>query len=250
MFGEFRWEVVVNWLPMLLKGVQVTILITSIAVAAGTVIGLCISLMRISKFKLLQWIGKAYVDFLRGTPLLVQIMLFHFGGPEVLRMMLGSVHNFFNVIGLEMMSQILPTTVAPFSVFFSGTLALSINSGAYIAEIFRAGIQSIERGQMEAARSLGMTYGQAMRYVVLPQAFKRSIPPLGNEFISLLKDSSLVSVISLQELMLTGRIMQARTFRPLETWLTVAFLYLILTMTISQFVSYLERRFGKSDRSE
>jgi polar amino acid transport system permease protein len=245
MFGEFRWELVADWMPMLLKGMQITMLITTIAVAVGTVIGLFVSLMRLSRFKLLQWLSKAYIDFLRGTPLLVQIMLVHFGGPEVLRIIVGLL----NSIGPVMLTQYLPEVKA-FSTFFSGTLALSINSGAYIAEIFRAGIQSIERGQMEAARSLGMTYGQAMRYVVLPQAFKRSIPPLGNEFIAMLKDSSLVSVISLQELMMTGRIMNARTFRPLETFLTVAFLYLLMTMTISQFVSYLERRFSKSDRSE
>ncbi|MDW7673952.1 MAG: amino acid ABC transporter permease [Bacillota bacterium] len=246
MFGEFRWEVVTAWLPMLWKGVQMTIMITTIAVAVGTIIGLVVSLLRLSHIKPIQWFGKAYVDFLRGTPLLVQIMLVHFGGPEVVRAVVGFLHS----VGPGFLTQFLPTEIRAFDAFFSGTLALSLNSGAYIAEIFRAGIQSIDRGQMEAARSLGMTFGQAMRYVVLPQAFKRSIPPLGNEFIAMLKDSSLVAIISVQELMMSGRIMQSRTFRPLETWLTVAFMYLVLTMTISQFVSYLERRFGKSDRSE
>jgi polar amino acid transport system permease protein len=137
-----------------------------------------------------------------------------------------------------------------FPAYLSGTIALSLNSGAYIAEIFRAGIQSIHRGQMEAARSLGMNYPQAMYYVILPQAFRRSIPPLGNEFIAMLKDSSLVSVISLQELMMSGRIMMGRSFKPFETWVTVALLYLVMTLTISQFVSYLERVYGKNDHGE
>jgi polar amino acid transport system permease protein len=227
---DFRWEIIANYMPLLLKGVVLTLQLTAISVAIGTVIGLFFSLLRVSRAKFLLWLSRAYIDFLRGTPLLVQIFLIHFGGPQFLRGLLGR-----------------PVTFAP---MLSAIIALSLNSGAYIAEIFRGGIQSIERGQMEAARSLGMSYGQAMRYVILPQAFKRSIPPLGNEFIALLKDSSLVSVISIQELTMTGRIIQGRTFRPLEGFVAVAFFYLIMTMTISQLVSYMERRFGKSDQSD
>ena len=140
--------------------------------------------------------------------------------------------------------------IKAFDRYFSGVVTLSINSGAYVAEIFRAGIQSIHHGQMEAARSLGMTYFQAMRYVILPQAFKRCIPPLGNEFIAMLKDSSLVSIISLQELMMTGRIIEGHYYRPFETYIVVALLYLFMTTTISQLVSYLERVFGKGDHSK
>ncbi|MBS4021354.1 MAG: amino acid ABC transporter permease [Dethiobacter sp.] len=227
---DFRWSVITNGLPLLYKGVSLTLQLTVIAVGIGTVIGLFVSLLRVSRFKPFIWFSKSYIDFLRGTPLLVQIFLVHLGGPQLFTELLGRQVTFH-----PMMSAI---------------IALSLNSGAYIAEIFRGGIQSIERGQMEAARSLGMTYGQAMRYVILPQAFKRSIPPLGNEFIAMLKDSSLVSVIALQELMMAGRIIAGRTFRPLETFTAIAVLYLIMTMTISQFVSYLERRFAKSDHSE
>lgn len=222
---NLQFNVVYEYLPLLLRGTVLTIQLTVVAVAIGTLIGLFISLFRLSHFKPLSIAARVYIDFFRGTPLLVQILLFHFGVPQLLGM------------------QAFPRIV-------SGIIALSLNSGAYIAEIFRAGIQSMHKGQMEAARSLGMTYPQAMRYVILPQAFKRSIPPLGNEFIAMLKDSSLVSVISLEELMMTGRIVVGRNYRPFETFITVAILYLVMTTTISQFVSYLERVFGKDDHGE
>ena len=119
--------------------------------------------------------------------------------------------------------------------------------GAYIAEIFRAGIQSIDRGQSEAARSLGMTHTQALRYVILPQAFKRVIPPLGNEFIALLKDSSLLSIIAIQELFYTGKIIVGRTYQPLPMYTAVALYYLVMTQLIAQWVAYMERRLGKND---
>ncbi len=222
---DFRFEVIMRYLPLLLQGMKLTFQLTITAVAIGTIIGLFVSLCRIASFKPAAWMAKGYVDFFRGTPLLVQIFLIHYGFPQLFGM-------------------------NAFPAYLSGIIALSLNSGAYIAEIFRAGIQSIHRGQMEAARSLGMNYAQAMFYIILPQAFKRCIPPLGNEFIAMLKDSSLVSVIALQELMMSGRIMQGRSYRPFETWVTVAMLYLVMTLTISQFVSYLERVFGKDDHGE
>lgn len=222
---DFRWGLIAKYFTMLLQGASLTVQLTIIAVGIGTVLGLVLSLFRIVNFKPVSLLSKAYVDFFRGTPLLVQILLIHAGVPALFG-------------------------ITSFPPIVSGITALSLNSGAYISEIFRAGILSIDRGQMEAARSLGMPYSKAMIYVVLPQAFKRSIPPLGNEFIAMLKDSSLVSVISLQELMMSGRVMQGRSYRPFETWITVAFFYLIMTLTISQLVSYLERRFGKNDNSK
>lgn len=222
---EFRWDVIQRYWPLLMSGLGLTIQLTVIAVSIGTVIGLIASLFRLSKVKPVGWLAKAYVDFFRGTPLLVQILLIHTGLPPLLG-------------------------IPPIPRMVSGIIALSLNSGAYIAEIFRAGILSIDRGQMEAARSLGMTYGQAMVNVILPQAFKRSVPPLGNEFIAMLKDSSLVSIISVQELMMTGKIIVGRSYRPFETWIVVALFYLAMTMTISQFVGYLERRLGRNDHSE
>lgn len=220
-----RFDDVFKYLPLLLQGTKITIQLTVVAVGCGTVIGLFVSLMRLSRFRPLSLFARCYTDFFRGTPLLTQILLFHYGIPPIL--------------GLN-----------SFPAYISASITLSLNSGAYIAEIFRAGIQSIHRGQMEAARSLGMTYGQAMRYIILPQAFKRSIPPLGNEFIAMLKDSSLVSVISMPELMMSGKIIVGREYNAFETFIVVAFIYLIMTTTISQFVSYLERVFGKDDHGE
>ncbi len=132
--------------------------------------------------------------------------------------------------------------------FIAAITACSVNSGAYVAEIFRAGIQSIDKGQMEAGRSLGMTWTQTMRFIILPQAFKRIIPPLGNEFIAMLKDSSLVSVIGFEELTRRGQLIIARTYGSFEIWLTVAFIYLVMTLTISRLVDYLERRYKIDDK--
>lgn len=216
-----RWEVVTSRMPILLHGAIITIELTVFAVAFGIVIGLLMSLLRLSKFKPLRFIAATYVDFFRGTPLLAQIYIIYFGLPAILGF--------------------------PLNTWVSGVIALSLNSGAYIAEIFRAGIQSIDKGQIEASRSLGMSYGQAMKLVILPQAFKRIIPPLGNEFIAMLKDSSLVSVISLQELMLTGRTIVGATYRPFEVYITIALIYLIMTFSISRLISYMERRLKTGD---
>ena len=165
--------------------------------------------------------AKIYVDCIRGTPLLIQIFIIYFALP--------------NIIGHRI------------DPFVAAVTACSLNSGAYIAEIFRGGIQSISQGQFRAGLSLGMTYGQTMRYIVLPQAFKRIIPPLGNEFIAMLKDSSLVSVIGFEELTRSGQLIIAETYGTLEIWTCVAIIYLTLTLTISRFVAALEKRFRKSD---
>ena len=129
----------------------------------------------------------------------------------------------------------------------AAVIVCSINSGAYVAEIFRAGIQSIEKGQMEAARSLGMTHNQAMRYIILPQALRRVIPPLGNEFIILLKDTSILAVIGVEELTRKGQLYVAVTFDSFRTYAVVALVYLIMTFTISRFVNWSERRLGVGD---
>lgn len=220
---EFRWELVIESLPILLKASVLTIELTTVSVLIGTLIGLIASLARLSGFTFLKWLAGAYVDFFRGTPLLVQIMIIHFGLP----LLFGYTPN----------------------AFISAVAALGINSGAYVAEIFRAGIQSIDKGQLEAAKALGMNYWQSMRYIILPQAFKISVPPLGNEFIALLKDSSLVTVIGLQELMTTGGLIVASKFRPFEIYITVAVIYLVMTKSISLLVAYLERRLKTSDQN-
>lgn len=219
---HFNFDLVVNSFPLLLVGAGVTIKITALSVALGVVIGLFVGIARISRIKLLRVLAAIYVDFFRGTPLLVQIFLVYFALPVITGQ---RVDPFVAAIG-----------------------SCGINSGAYVAEIFRAGIQSIDKGQMEAGRSLGMTWVQTMRYIIVPQAFKRVIPPLGNEFIALLKDSSLVSVIGFEELTRRGQLIIAKTYGSLEIWLSVAIIYLAMTLTISRFVAYLERRYKTDDR--
>lgn len=215
-----RWDFIEKIMPTLGKASILTLELTVVGIIIGIILGLIASLMRISRIKPLAILSKAYVDFFRGTPLLVQIMIIHY--------------------------IVLPAFGKP-NALLSGFTALGINSGAYVAEIFRAGIQSIDKGQMEAGRSLGMTWWQTMRHIILPQAFKVSIPPLGNEFIALLKDSSLVSVVAVQELMGAGRLIIGRTPRVTETWFSVAIIYLVLTSTISVFVNYTERRLRTGD---
>ena len=209
-------DLMVNSLPLLITGAGITIQITAISVGLGLIIGMFVGIARISNVRVLRWLAAIYIDFLRGTPLLVQIFLIYFALPVLLGQ-----------------------RVDP---FIAAITACGINSGAYIAEIFRAGIQAIDEGQMEAGRSLGMTWVQTMRYIIVPQAFKNIVPPLGNEFIALLKDSSLVSVIGFEELTRRGQLIIARTYGSLEIWISVALIYLVMTLTISRLVAYLEKR--------
>ena len=212
----FDMDLVFNSFPLLLVGAGVTIQITVLSTAIGFVIGLIVGVARISHVRLLRMLAEVYVEFFRGTPLLVQIFLFYFALPVL--------------------------TGQRIDPFIAAISACGINSGAYVAEIFRAGIQSVDDGQMEAGRSLGMTWLQTMRYIIVPQAFKRVIPPLGNEFIAMLKDSSLVSVIGFEELTRRGQLIIAKTYGSFEIWMSVAVIYLVMTLTISRFVAYLERR--------
>ena len=210
------FELIQRALPILLMGAGVTIEITAFSVAIGFFIGLFVGIARISQFKILQIMAAVYADCIRGTPLLVQIFLIYFALPMA--------------IGQR---------VEP---FIAAVAACGINSGAYVSEIFRAGIQAIDVGQMEAGRSLGLTWWQTMRFIILPQAFKNTLPPLGNEFIAMLKDSSLVSVIGFEELTRRGQLIIAQTYGSFEIWMTVAVLYLIMTMAISRIVAFLEKR--------
>ena len=220
---SFDFSLIWNSLPLLLAGAGVTIEITAIAVGLGFIFGLITSVCRLSGVKVLQVIAVCYVNIIRGTPMLVQIFLIYFALPMV--------------IGERI------------NPFVAAVAACSINSGAYVSEIFRAGIQSVDKGQMEAGRSLGVSWMQTMRYVILPQAFKRVIPPLGNEFISMTKETSLVSVIGFEELTRRGQLIIAKTYGSFEIWLTVAAIYLVMTLTIARLVSYLERRFATDDRN-
>lgn len=220
---SFDFSLIWNSLPLLLAGAGVTIEITAIAVGLGFIFGLIASVCRLSGVKILQVIAVCYVNIIRGTPMLVQIFLIYFALPMV--------------IGERI------------NPFVAAVAACSINSGAYVSEIFRAGIQSVDKGQMEAGRSLGLSWMQTMRYVIMPQAFKHVIPPLGNEFISMTKETSLVSVIGFEELTRRGQLIIAKTYGSFEIWLTVAAIYLVMTLTIARLVSYLERRFATDDRN-
>ena len=217
----FDMNLVVNSFPLLLIGAGVTIQITVLSTAIGFVIGLIVGVARISNLRVLRMLAEVYVEFFRGTPLLVQIFLFYFALPVI--------------------------TGQRIDPFIAAISACGIKSGAYVAEIFREGIQSVDDGQMEAGRSLGMTWLQTMRYIIVPQAFKRVIPPLGNEFIAMLKDSSLVSVIGFEELTRRGQLIIAKTYGSFEIWMSVAVIYLVMTLTISRFVAYLERRYRVHD---
>ena len=216
------FDLITRSLPLLLMGAGITIQITAISVGIGLLIGMFVGIARLSKAWIVKFAATIYVDFIRGTPLLVQIFIIYFALPLVLGQRIDP--------------------------FIAAITACGINSGAYVAEIFRAGIQSIDKGQMEAGRSLGMTWTQTMRFIILPQAFKRIIPPLGNEFIAMLKDSSLVSGIGFEELTRRGQLIIARTYGSFEIWITVAIIYLLMTLTISRFIDYLERRYKIDDK--
>lgn len=217
---KLDFSVLISSFPYLLQGAIMTIKITSLSVAVGIVIGIFGGLMRVSKNPILYWLSTVYVEVIRGTPLLVQIFIVYFGLPS---------------LGLRL------------TPYLSAVSALGINSGAYVSEIVRGGIQSISKGQMEAARSLGMSYTQAMRYVILPQALVRILPPLGNEFIALIKDSSLVSTIAIAELTRVGQQIITRTFQSFEIWTGVAIFYFIMTYIMSRIVRFLESRLAIND---
>jgi polar amino acid transport system permease protein len=209
---------------ILLLGLWMTLKVSLIAIFVGIFIGLVAGLCRISSNPALKWAAITYVELIRGSPLLVQIFIWYF--------VLGTLIN--TLLAQSGISQISP--------LWFGVTSLAFFAGAYVAEIVRAGIQSIHRGQMEAARSLGMSYPQAMLHIVLPQAFRRILPPLAGQFISLVKDSSLLGLIAIRELTKATREVVTTSLQPFELWFMCALLYLILTFSLSMFVQYLERR--------
>jgi polar amino acid transport system permease protein len=209
---------------ILLQGLWLTLKVSVIAIFFGILIGLFGGLARVSQNPCLRWLSITYIEFIRGSPLLVQIYLWYF--------VFGTILN--NLLAQLGMPQI--------SSLWYGVASLAIFAGAYVAEIVRAGIQSIGRGQTEAARSLGMSYVQSMTHVILPQAFLRILPPLAGQFISLIKDSSLLGIIAIRELTKATREVVSTSLQPYELWFVCAVLYLVLTFTLSLFVQYLERR--------
>ena len=209
-----------DYYPFFLKGAGITIVIAFFAVLFGTVFGLLLSLMKLSENKILKFIASAYIEFVRGTPSLVQIWIVYLG---------------LSKIGLN-----LPDLV-------SGIIALSLYSGAYVAEIIRAGIGAVDAGQMEAARSLGMKKNMAMKEIIIPQALKNILPALGNEFISVIKESALVSIIGVGELMYNAQTVGGTLYNGLPPLYVAAAIYFVITFSLSRGLAKLERRLKKSD---
>ncbi|HHE7027273.1 TPA: ABC transporter permease subunit [Staphylococcus aureus] len=204
-----------------LKGIKITILISLIGVALGSILGAFVALMKLSKIKITSWIASIYIEILRGTPMLVQVFIVFFGITAAL--------------GLDI------------SALVCGTIALVINSSAYIAEIIRAGINAVDKGQMEAARSLGLNYRQTMKSVIMPQAIKNILPALGNEFVTLIKESSIVSTIGVGEIMFNAQVVQGISFDPFTPLLVAAALYFVLTFVLTRIMNMIEGRLNASD---
>lgn len=213
-------DILLSSYPLFIEATLLTLRLTITSLILGCGFGLIFAFFRISSSKLLQYIAHLYITVIRGTPLIVQIAILYFGISGIITL----------------------------SSFWAGAIALAVHNGAYIAEIFRGAIQSIDRGQMEAAKSLGMSYPLAMRRIILPQAFKRAIPPLGNQFIIGLKDSSLVAYVGMQELWGAALSEAASNYRQLETYIVVGVYYLALVLIISYVVNRLENRLDTGSR--
>lgn len=210
-------DTIIETFPYLLEGLKITLYIFIVAIILGFIIGLIMALMRLSPWKILNWIAKVFIDAIRGTPILVQLFFIYFG------------LNTLEFISLDRDT--------------AGIITVAINAGAYFAEIIRAGIQSMDKGQSEAARSLGLTSTQNMRHIILPQAFRRMLPTFTNQAIISLKDTSLLSVIGIADLTQKGQVVIARTFEAISIWLVVGIMYFIVIYLLSLLSSFLERRF-------
>ncbi len=212
------------------NGIWTTISITGISFLLVMVFGLIVALGRLSKSTIIKGIATVYVEVIRGIPMLVQLIFWYFAFPSLVQ----SLGDWFNIQSFQDYNA---------NALSMAILGLTFGYSAYMSEVYRAGIQSISRGQMEAARSMGMTYFQAMWYVILPQAVRVILPPVGNEFITLLKDSSLVSVVAVADMTRRGREFMAANFIPIQTWVMIALLYLVMTLLASRLVTWMERKF-------
>lgn len=213
---------------MLLRSLGYTLILTVLALVFAMIIGLIFALCNVSRIKVLNILGTIYVDAIRGVPLIVLAFFIYFGIPQAFR--LPGINNFR-----------LPALQA-------GTIALSMNCGAYMAEIFRAGIQSIDKGQMEASRSLGLSYSTTMKCVILPQAFRVMVPSIINQFIITLKDTSILSVIGYPELTNMGKTISGNTFKSLQTWAIIGILYMIVIITLSKIAKRIEQKIKIEDK--
>ena len=212
-------ELIIKYWPLFLEGATTTVLLSFFSVIVGVGCGTLMALARLSQNKFLSKAAKVYIDIIRGTPLLVQLYLVYFG----------------------------LATVLDLNDFVSGVIAVSVNTTAYIAEIIRSGIQSVDKGQMEAARSMGIPKRMAMRQIILPQAMKNILPAIGNEFATLIKETSIVSLIGIHDLMYSSDTVRGATFTVFIPLLMTAFLYFVMTTTIAFFMDKLERKLQASD---
>ena len=214
-------------LMFMFEGVKISLLVAVFGLRIGTLLGTLAASLCISRSKLLKLIGRIYVDVIRGTPMLLQLSFFYLGFPMVYQMITG---NYLSVDALII-----------------GIIAIGINSGAYVCELIRGAINSIDKGQWEAGMSLGLNHNQILMKIILPQSFKRIIPPLANEFIVLIKDSSLISTIGVYDLMKTSNILGAKYYNYFYPMIFAGLVYLVLTLLISQITSRIEKRMAESD---
>lgn len=223
-FFEQIFALLVRYYPYFLDGVKNTLIISALSVVLGLFSGTLMAVMRMGRIKPLKWIAVAYIEFIRGTPLMVQLMFIFYGLP---------------MIGITFPDV---SFIPNFSRFMAGVVAMSMNSCAYIAEVIRSGIQAVDVGQMEAARSIGFKSGESMRLVILPQAVKNILPALGNEFVTVIKESSIVSVIGISDLMYGTNGVIAITYRSLPALAIAAIMYFIMTFIGSRLIAILEKR--------
>ena len=228
MFFETVWKLITRYGNFFFEGLRNTLLIAIMAVALGTVLGALMALCRMSNIKPLRWLATAYIEFFRGTPLMVQLMFIFYGLP---------------MIGITFPE--IPF-IENFQRFAAGIVAMSLNSAAYVAEVIRSGIQAVDVGQMEASRSLGFNKAQSMLLVILPQAIKNILPALGNEFVTVIKESSIVSVIGIADLMYRTNGVKAKNYKTLECLFIAAIIYFILTFVSSRLIALMERRMNRA----
>lgn len=223
-------DVYLKGIKIAYSGIDVTLTITVSAVLIGVVVGLIVALGKMSSLKPVKIFFSVYVELLRGTPLVVQALIIYLGLPMLLQK-----------YGMSFKWE---------DPIYASILVCGINSSAYVAEIIRSGLQAVDKGQMEAARSLGMNHWQAMRYIIVPQAFRIILPALGNEFIALLKETAVLSIISLIDVTRKSMLWAAASFEAWPAYLGTAFVYLSITIPMSRLVAYMERRLALSDRSK
>ncbi|MBS5794178.1 MAG: amino acid ABC transporter permease [Lachnospirales bacterium] len=221
-----------DYFPLYISGTITTVVISLFTVLFGTIIGIVFGLMKLSKIKIVKAIASTYIEIVRGTPVIVQVFIWYYGLDAII-----DIPDIYIGDSLNL-AQLIP-----------GSLALALNSGAYVAEIIRAGILAVDKGQAEAAQSLGMKSPMIMRYIIMPQAIKNILPAIGNEFVVLIKESSILYVIGIQELMAKTSTIQSSTFLAIPPLVITSIIYFILTFSLSRLVGGFERRLNKDDRN-